>query len=65
MSPGSLLLVAAARLTAGIVFGPRCARIWLALTVAGTAAALSAAVLVLTGAPEWDWRSGFLVGGEA
>jgi hydrogenase-4 component B len=65
MSPGSLLLVAAASLTAGIVFGPRCARIWLALTVAGTAAALSAAVLVLTGAPEWDWRSGFLVGGEA
>ena len=65
MSPGVLLGLAAASLAAGIVFGPRCSRLWLAFTVAGAACALWAALLVLTGAPDWDWRSGFLVGGEA
>ena len=66
MTPGLLLLIAAVSLVVGIVAGPRLARLWLALTVAGTVAALSAAVLVLTGAAaDWDWRSTFLVGGEA
>jgi hydrogenase-4 component B len=64
MTSGSLLLTAFAALAAGMGFGPRCSRIWLALTVAGTAAGLGAAVMVLLGAPDWEWRSGFLLGGE-
>jgi len=64
MTPGVLIGIAAASLVTGIVLGPRCARNWLALTVAGTACALGAALLVLTGAPDWDWCSGFAVGGE-
>ncbi len=64
MTSGSLLLIAFAALIAGIGFGPRCSRIWLALTVTGTAAGLGAAVMVLLGAPDWEWRSGFLLGGE-
>ncbi len=63
--PGLFLLVAATGLGASIAFGPRCARLWLGLTLVGTAAALTAALGVLTGTPEWTWRSGFLVGGEA
>jgi hydrogenase-4 component B len=64
MTSGSFLLIAFAALAAGIGFGPRCSQIWLALTVTGTAAGLGAAVMVLLGAPDWEWRSGFLLGGE-
>ena len=64
MTPGPLLLIAATSLAAGIAAGPRFARLWLALTLTGTTAALSAAVLVLTGAAEWTWRSEFFGGGE-
>ncbi len=65
MTPGDLIALAAGCLAASIVCGPRWARVWLALTAVGTACALGAAALVLSGAPEWDWRSGFAVGGEA
>ena len=65
MTPGALLLLAATSLAAGIVSGPRFARTWLALTLLGAVAALSAALLVLGGAPDWAWRSEFHVGGEA
>ena len=65
MTPGSFLLLAAGFLAAGIAAGPRWPRLWSGLTMAGTAAGLGAALLVLLGAPEWEWRSGFLVGGEA
>jgi len=64
MTVGPLLLLAAAGLAAGAAAGPRHARCWPALTVAGTAAAFGAALLVLVGAAEWEWRSGFPVGGE-
>ena len=64
MTPGTLLLLAAASLAAAIVCGPRFARMWLALTLVGAATSLSAALLVLAGAPDWQWRSGFLIGGE-
>ena len=66
MTPGPLLLLASWRLAAGIVVG-RAAVAHLAgpdrdrATVAG----LSAALLVLLGAADWEWRSGFLLGGEA
>jgi hydrogenase-4 component B len=39
-------------------------RLWLALTVSGTVAGLSAALVVLLGAPDWEWRSAFALGGE-
>jgi len=61
----TLLLIAAICLIAGMVLGPRFARLWLTLTVVGTAAALSAALCVLTGGADLIWRSSFAVGGEA
>jgi hydrogenase-4 component B len=64
MTPGPLLLLAFVALAVGIGFGPRCSRTWLALTVAGTATGLSAALMVLLGATDWEWQSGFLLGGE-
>jgi len=64
VTPGPLLLLAAAGLAAGIATGPRSARWWTGLTVTGAVAAVGAASLVLCGAPEWDWHSGFSVGGE-
>jgi hydrogenase-4 component B len=65
MTPGVLLLIAAASLTAGIVAGPRFARAWLALTLTGAGTAMSAALLVLAGGPDWEWRSEFPVANEA
>jgi hydrogenase-4 component B len=62
---GALLLLALASLTAGIAIGPRFARSWLACLLLGTAAGLAAAVGVLGGGPDWEWRSDFLLGGEA
>lgn len=65
MSPGQLLLVAAASFGAGIALGMRWSRTWLGLTLVGASAALAAALLVLGGGPEWEWRSQFSVGGES
>lgn len=64
MKPGWLLLIAFAALVAGIGFGPRFSRTWLALTMAGTAAGFSAALMVLLGAADWEWRSSLPLGGE-
>lgn len=64
MTPGPLLLLAAGCLAAGIVTGPRRPKSWTVLIVTGALAALGAASLVLLGAPEWEWRSQFPVGGE-
>ena len=65
MMPGPLLLLACLATVAGIVFGPRRSRTWLALTMTGAMAGLSAALFVIFGAVNWEWRSEFLVGGEA
>src|ERR1035437_778598 len=64
MTPGPLLLFAFGALAAGIAVGVRMSRTWLALTVAGAVAGLSAAMMVLLGAPVWEWRSAFSLGGE-
>jgi hydrogenase-4 component B len=64
MTCGPLLLVAALAFAAGIVLGPARPRTWLALTLAGAAAALLAAGLILGGGAEWDWRGGLPLGGE-
>lgn len=64
MTPATLLLFALVALVVGIMLGPWFARTWLALTVAGTAAGLGAALMVLLGAADWEWRSGLSLGGE-
>ena len=49
MTPGPLLLFAFVTLATGVVVGSRLSRTWLALTVTGTVAGLSAALMVLFG----------------
>lgn len=66
MSPGGLLLLGAIGWAVAIVSGPWFPRLWLASTLTGAAAVLVAALTVFlgTGAPDWEWRSAFRVGGE-
>ena len=60
----ALLLVATGGLGAGILTGRGSARLWLGTTLASVSAALAAAVTVLMSGDDWEWRSGFLLGGE-
>jgi hydrogenase-4 component B len=48
-----------------VVTGARWPRLWLGLTVSGAAMALGAALAVFASGADWQWRSGFLIGGEA
>lgn len=64
MTPGPLVVLATLGLVSGIALGPRMPRSWLGLTLVSTLACLAAALLVLGGGPDWEWRSEFLVGGE-
>lgn len=64
MNPGGCLLVAALGIAGGLPCAWRAPRAWLALTLAGTAAALVAAVGALAGGAPWDWQPEFFVGGE-
>jgi hydrogenase-4 component B len=64
MMAAPLLLLAFVALAMAVVGGAKWSRAWLALTVIGTVAALGAALSVLLGHGDWEWRSGFLVGGE-
>jgi hydrogenase-4 component B len=59
-----LLLLGLFSLGAGIILGPRMPRAWLAVTLAGTGAMLAAALIVLGGGPDWEWRGGLSLGGE-
>jgi hydrogenase-4 component B len=65
MTAGPLLLAAAGGMLLGILAGRSAERLWLAVTLAGAMAALAAAVTVLAGGADWEWRSGFLIGGES
>jgi hydrogenase-4 component B len=47
-----------------VLVGPFLPRTWLALTLTGTLAALSAAISTITAPAGWEWTSGFLLGGE-
>jgi hydrogenase-4 component B len=64
MLTGPLMALAFAALVASAASGAKWPRLWLALTVTGSVAALGAATGVLLDSPDWEWRSGFLVGGE-
>lgn len=59
-----LLLAALLGLVLSIVPGMKFPRVWLALLLAGVAASCAASLGVLLGAGDWEWRSGFLIGGE-
>ena len=65
MTIGPLLLGAIGALVVAAVVGRRAPRTWLALTVGGAVASLGAALVVLFGGADWEWRSAFLIGGEA
>lgn len=65
MTTGVLLFAAFVMLGAGILAGVRFARLWLAFTIVGTVAGLGAALMVLLGSADWEWRSGFALAGEA
>ncbi len=64
MNPGPLLLAALVAMLLGIAAARFAPRVWLALTVSGTLAALGAAAGVLAGGAVWDWRSEFAIAGE-
>ncbi|MDR3460286.1 MAG: proton-conducting transporter membrane subunit [Verrucomicrobiae bacterium] len=65
MTPGWLLLLAGAGLAAGIFSAFKSPRLWLVTTLIGAGAAFAAAVLMLASGVTWDWRPGFVIGGEA
>jgi len=65
MSTGSLLLAATGGMLTGILAGRTAPRLWLASTLAGAIAALVAAVALLGGGPDWEWKSKITLGGEA
>jgi hydrogenase-4 component B len=64
MTPGPLIALSASGLVAGIWMARRWPRLWLALTLVAASSCLAAAVLILGGAEEWQWRSQFPIGGE-
>jgi len=61
---GPLLLLAFVALVTAILVGVRSSRWWLGLTVTGAVAGLGAALTVLLGAADWEWRSELSLGGE-
>ena len=65
MMTGPLLVLAFAALAAAIGVGLKWPQLWLGLTLTGTLAALAAALGVLSGVADFEWRSGFPVGGES
>ena len=64
MTMDGLMVFAVLVLVAAALSGAWLPRWWLALTLAGTAALLGASFWILGGGAEWDWRSGFALGGE-
>lgn len=64
MTPGLLLLIAVACLLGGIALAFKSPGAWLAVTFAGHAAALAAAVWTLATGVVWEWTPDFLISGE-
>ncbi|NQX02917.1 NADH-quinone oxidoreductase subunit H, partial [bacterium] len=64
MTTGWLLLLALAAWLTAIVGGMKWPRLWLSATLAGSAAVLAAALGILAGRADFEWRGGFAVGGE-
>jgi hypothetical protein len=64
MTTAPLLFFAAGGMFSGIMAGRLAPRLWLTATLVSAITALAAAVMVLAGGADWEWRSGFLLGGE-
>jgi hydrogenase-4 component B len=64
MSTGLALLIAAVAMLVGILAGRAAPRVWLVAMLVGVSAAFVAALAVLGGGADWDWRGGFALGGE-
>src|ERR1019366_506952 len=64
MTAGAPLTAAAAAAIVGLLASRAAPRLWLAAIVVAAISALVAAVHVLGGGADWDWRSAALIGGE-
>ncbi len=64
MTMGWFIAWAGVGFSAGVVTACKTPRLWLATTLLGASAAAVPAISVLAGGPDWEWHSGFLVGGE-
>ena len=64
MDVTALLALATAGILAGMMTSLTMPRSWVSLTCGGAACACIAAVMILTGAPVWEYRSDWIVGGE-
>lgn len=64
MSTGFLISVAAIAMLVSLAIGKIAPRGWLVVTLVSLGAALAAAIGVLGGGAEWDWRNHLAVGGE-
>jgi hydrogenase-4 component B len=64
MTPGILLLLAAAGMLGGIMVARSAPRAWLAASLIGTASALCAGTWILSTGDVWDWQPGIQIGGE-
>jgi len=65
MPLGPLIFASALSLLVSLLTGGRVPRVWRAAMLTEAVTALGAAGVVLAGGGEWEWRSGFLIGGEA
>jgi hydrogenase-4 component B len=65
VSPGPLLALAAGATSLAIVLGRWWRRAWLGTMLVGAGAGAAAAISGLAGGPEWEFRSGFVLGGES
>ena len=64
MIPGWLLLMAGVAVAAGILSAFKSERVWLAFTLVGAVAALTAALWILASGATWDWQPEIVIGGE-
>ncbi len=64
MTVAPLLTIAFCGMLAGLLAGRAHRKVWLGATMAGAGAAFLASVAVLAGGAPWEWRGGFLLGGE-
>lgn len=64
MTPGWLLLAAAACIAVGFFGAYRARRLWLVATLCATTAALAASAWVLVTGDTWDWQHAVTPGGE-
>ncbi len=64
MNVAPLLIISGLGLVIAMVGGRAAPRLWLAATLLGMGSALGAAVRVLLGAGDWDWRGNMVLGGE-